>query len=239
MKTVLQVIIAIGMTGVLAGAETPRASTATTKGAGAITQRAGDTSQPDLSSLISDPRTLSVVRCELENARWGAYDTRIYVEKTNDGNSYVLDLRKGRVSTRRVTERPAWVLGPWSLWEDRDGKVVFGSAKEAFDKAVPFYISAEFQPPDILRVIVVSNPHKSIDRATLFTGWDSPSGAGTMKDSGHVHSADQPQTLVVRADGFKDTAAIDVWIRQGEVDRDNPFADMPHCLISNEVEVKK
>lgn len=238
-RAVLQGIIAvIGMAGLLAGADPPKASTETIEGAGTITQSAGDTSQPDLSSLIADPRTLSVVRCDLENARWGGYDTRIYVEKTSDGKSYILDLSKGQLSSRLVTAKPTWVT--WgSPEEQRDGKVVMASADEAFGKGVPFYVSAEFQPPDSLRVTVVSNPGKPIDRATLFTSWNSPAGAGSMKDSGHVRSAGQPQTLVVRAEGFKDTAAINVWVRQGEVNKANPFADMPHCLISNEVEVKK
>lgn len=237
-RTVLQgILTVIGMTGLQAWADPPKASTGTMESPGASTQRPGDKSQPDLSSLIADPRALSVVHCDLENARWGNYDTRIYV-KTREGKSYILDFSKGQLSIRPVMEKPAWVN--WgSPEQQRDGKVVMASADEAFGKGLPFYVSAEFQPPDTLRVTVVSNPGKSIDHATLFTSWTSPAGAGSMKFSGHVRSSGEPQTLLVRAEGFKDTAAIGVWVREGEVNKSNPLVDMPHCLISNEIELKK
>jgi hypothetical protein len=179
-----------------------------------------------------------VVTCDLENARWGGYDTRIYVEQTKDRKPYILEFSKGRLSIKPADEKPKWVF--WgSPEQQRDGKVVLGSAEQAFSKGVPFYISAEFLPPDSLRITVTSNLAKRIDRATLFTAWNNPAGAGRMKDSGHVRSASQPQTLVVKDEDFKDTASISVWIREGEINKSNPFVDMPHCLISNEVEVKK
>jgi hypothetical protein len=168
----------------------------------------------------------------------GGYDTRIYVEQTKDRKPYILEFSKGRLSIKPADEKPKWVF--WgSPEQQRDGKVVLGSAEQAFSKGVPFYISAEFLPPDSLRITVTSNLAKRIDRATLFTAWNNPAGAGRMKDSGHVRSASQPQTLVVKDEDFKDTASISVWIREGEINKSNPFVDMPHCLISNEVEVKK
>ena len=238
-KTViLGLVTAAGLAGLLAGADPLKACSEASEGAGTITQRADDASQPDLSSLIADPRTLSVVRCDLDNARWGAYDTRIYVAERGADKSYILTLSKGQLSTRIVTAKPAWVVFG-SGEEQRDGKVIMTSADEAFGKGVPFYVSAEFQPPDSLRVTVVSNPRRPIDRATLFTAWNTPAGGGSMKDCDRFRSAGEPQTFVVRDDGFRDTAAINVWVRQGEVNQANPFADMPHCLISNEVEVRK
>jgi len=89
-----------------------------------------------------------------------------------------------------------------------------------------------------VRVTVVSNPAKPIDGATIFTSWTDATGEGHMKVNDYVRSAPQPQTVEIRHEGFKDATGFQVWVRKEKWNKARPF-DLPHCLISNEVEVKK
>jgi hypothetical protein len=199
---------------------------------------AGQEAPPDLVALIADTRARDVVACELENARWGGYDTRIYVEQTSDAKPYIIELSKGELAARIAETKPDWVRFWMPLWEQRDGKVIQSSAEQAFGKGVSLYLTAELEAPDSLRVTVVSNPAKPIDNATLFTAWDDSTGAGTLKGQAFQPAAGAPQTLTVLEEGFKSATSILVYAKRGTPNEMNPL-DLPYCLISNEVEVKK
>lgn len=180
-----------------------------------------------VSKLVTDTSAREYILCHLQPAFWGAYDMEVGVagDYTTDKKGHVLRVNNGRFTNE---------LDPAasSITVSRKRIVLLKSQEEAFAKGVAFYVSdVIFEPPNLLRYTVTSNPTVSVKRALARIQSVSLGSGGYTSNIEIVDrpspfsSSPQPQKRTMRG-GIGKEDVLSIVTLTGNQDR---------CLCSNEV----
>jgi len=168
--------------------------------------------------------------CQLRAAWWGGYDVAVHVggSAAADGQPLVFKVHGDRLSREPEPESKTELADVQGA-----GDVVFVTAREAFDKGVPFFISdAALVSPTELRYTVHSNPAAPVSGAVLMMEFRSDLVSGTaLEVKKPISSAAEPQTRT-----FDLSSPLDPE-DQNRFEMATVLANQQGCLASNTVEL--
>lgn len=186
--------------------------------------------QDDIARTVPEGVARDLTQCKLQDAIWGGYDVRVHVTMGIDGLPYLFEMRAGEF--RRLVD-PQPMPGPARF--ERSGRVRAESAKDAFGRGLPFYISqTELLDSNRLAITLVSNPVVRVELATLFIVADQPGVEDLTSVTIPVESTPEAQRIVAVNDAFRGPVLVRIAVLR---DVGNT-ALMAGCVLSNEVDVR-